>query len=146
MGAEVFDTTPDPTTELPADSHDTMYLLTCRLPASQQSGLPEVDVEGHADLAARLWRAQGMRIVNAGKSKYYTAALSNFHRAKRCFERAGLTAQWEATVAQVRADHRRKSGFMLGFEHVVAGGAPREEPSFLERAKARWNKQQGQAR
>jgi len=102
--------------------------------------------KSHPDLAARLWRAQGMRIVNAGKSKYYTAALSNFLRAKRGFERAGLTAQWEATVAQVRADHRRKSGFMLGFEHVVAGGAPREEPSFLERAKARWNKQQGQAR
>jgi hypothetical protein len=102
--------------------------------------------KGHPDLAARLWRAQGMRIINAGKSKYYTAALSNLQRAKRCFERAGLTAPWEATVAQVRADHRRKSGFMLGFEHVVAGGVPREEPSFLERAKARWNKQRGRAR
>ena len=79
--------------------------------------------KSHPDLAARLWRAQGMRIINAGKSKYYTAALSNFQRAKRCFERAGLTARWEATVAQVRADHRRKSGFMPGFENLVAGAA-----------------------
>ena len=55
-----------------------------------------------------------MRIINAGKSKYYTAALSNFQRAKRCFERVGLMAQWEATVAEVRVDHRRKSGFMSG--------------------------------
>jgi uncharacterized Zn finger protein len=84
-----------------------------------------------------------MRIINAGKSKYYTAALSNFQRAKRCFERAGLTAEWEATVAQVRTDHRRKSGFMSGFENLIAGAAPREEPSFLQRAKARWNKHKG---
>lgn len=99
--------------------------------------------KGHPGLAARLWLAQGMRIINAGKSKYYTAALSNFRRAKRCFERAGLTAQWEVTVAQVRADHRRKSGFMSGFENLIAGAAPREEPSFLQRAKARWNKHSG---
>jgi hypothetical protein len=30
--------------------------------------------KSHPDLAARLWRAQGMRIISAGKSKYYTAA------------------------------------------------------------------------
>ena len=29
------------------------------------------------ELAARLWRAQGFRIVDAEKSKYYAAALSN---------------------------------------------------------------------
>jgi len=45
--------------------------------------------KAHPDLAARLWRAQGMRIVNAAKSKYYDAALSNFGRARRCYERAG---------------------------------------------------------
>ena len=36
----------------------------------------------HPDVAARLWRAQGMRIVQAKKSKYYEAALLNFERAK----------------------------------------------------------------
>jgi len=30
--------------------------------------------KAHADSAARLWRAMGMRIVNAGKSRYYQAA------------------------------------------------------------------------
>jgi hypothetical protein len=92
----------------------------------------------HPDIAARLWRAQGMRIVNARKSKYYDAALSNFENAKRCFERAGLIAAWEKTVIQVRADHHRKAGFMSGFEGLVAGTGPNDEPSFLERAKARW--------
>jgi hypothetical protein len=61
--------------------------------------------EGHPDLAARLWRAQGLRIVNAKKSKYYDAALSNFESAKRCFESAGLATEWHRTVSQVRAHH-----------------------------------------
>ena len=75
----------------------------------------------HLDIAARLWRAQGVRIVQARKSKYYKAALLNFERAKRCFERAGLAAEWENTVCRVRADHHRKTGFMSGFEGLVAG-------------------------
>ena len=49
--------------------------------------------KAYPELAARLWRAQGLRIVNAKKSKYYNAALSNFDRAKRCFERAGRKAE-----------------------------------------------------
>ena len=92
----------------------------------------------HPDLASRLWRAQGLRIVNAKKSKYYDAALSNFERAKRCFERAGLESEWSKTVRQVRADHYRKSSFMPGFEGLVEGVGPSDEPSFLDRAKARW--------
>jgi len=92
----------------------------------------------HPGLAARLWRAQGMRIVEAGKSKYYDAAVSNFERARKCFARAGLAAEWEQTVRQVRADHRRKTGFLSGFEAVAAGAGQKKQPSFLERAKARW--------
>jgi hypothetical protein len=42
--------------------------------------------------AARLWRAHGMCIVKAGKSKYYDAAISDFERARRCYARAGLAA------------------------------------------------------
>ena len=98
------------------------------------------------DLAARLWRAQGLRIVNAKKSKYYDAALSNFERAKRCFERAGLEDEWRKTVRQVRADHHRKSRFMPGFERLVEGVGPSDEPSFLERAKARWRTKDRSAR
>lgn len=89
-------------------------------------------------LAARLWRAQGLRIVNAKKSKYYGAALSNFKNAKRCFERAGLRGEWQKTVGQVRTDHRRKSGFMEGFERLVAGVGPSDKLSFMEQAKARF--------
>jgi uncharacterized membrane protein YccC len=43
-------------------------------------------------LAARLWRAQGMRIVNKSKSQYYDAALANFESARRCYERAASAA------------------------------------------------------
>lgn len=98
--------------------------------------------ETHPDSAARLWRAQGMRIVSAKKSKYYAAALSNFDNAKRSFERAGLGAEWTKTVIQIRTDHHRKTGFMSGFERLVAGSGPSEEPSFLKRAKARWSRRQ----
>lgn len=100
----------------------------------------------HPDLAARLWRAQGLRIVNAKKSKYYDAALFNFESAKRCFDRAGLHAEWQKTVSQVRADHHRKSGFMSGFERLVEGTGPSDEPSFMEQAKARWGERHRRAR
>jgi hypothetical protein len=43
----------------------------------------------HPECAARLWCAAGLRVVNAGKSKYYPAALENFARAKRCYQAAG---------------------------------------------------------
>jgi len=92
----------------------------------------------HPDLAARLWRAQGMRIVDAKKSKYYEAALSNFERARDCYQRAGLAAEWEKTVRQVRAAHFRKTGFISGFESLAVGARRADKPSFLERAKARW--------
>ncbi len=92
----------------------------------------------HPDLAARLWRAQGMRIVDAKKSKYYEAALSNFEKSMRCFARAGLIDEWAETVNDIRSRHHRKSGFMSGFERLLSGWRPCHEPSFLERAKARW--------
>lgn len=92
-------------------------------------------------LAARLWRAQGMRIVDAGKSRYYDAAVSNFESAKRCYARAGLTAEWEETVRQLRAAHRRKTGFLSRLEAVAAGH--NQQPSFLECAKARWGRKRG---
>lgn len=92
----------------------------------------------HPDVAARLWRAQGMRLVNGRNSKYYDDALANFERARRCFEQAGLAAEWEQLVKTVRAEHHRKRGFMAGFEEIVAGSGPSQKSSFLERARARW--------
>ncbi|HXK37102.1 MAG TPA: hypothetical protein VJ553_05980 [Candidatus Paceibacterota bacterium] len=94
----------------------------------------------YPDADARLWRAQGIRIVQAKKSKYYDAALSNFERALRCYNKAGLTAEWEKTVSRIRAEHHRKYGFMTGFEKLAAGFGPSDEPSFLERGRARWIK------
>jgi len=94
--------------------------------------------EAHPDAAARLWSTQGLRIVHAKRSRYYEAALADFERAQRCYEAAGLLGEWQRIVAFVRAEHRRKRGFMDGFEEVVAGGGPSTRPSFLERAKVRW--------
>ena len=95
--------------------------------------------KGHPDLAARLWRAQGMRIVNAKKSKYYDATRSpNFERARDCHPRAGRAAEWEQTVRRVCAAHYRKTAFINGFRALAAGAKHNDRPSFLERAKARW--------
>jgi len=99
--------------------------------------------EPHPELAARLWRAQGMRIVDAGKSKYYDAALENFEHAKGCYECAGLTAEWERTVRLVSDRHFRKTGFISGFRTVVSGTYSAEPPSFLDRAKDNWRKRYG---
>jgi hypothetical protein len=84
-----------------------------------------------------------MRIVDGGKSKYYDAALSNFERARRCYERAGLDAEWAETVRQMRANHRRKTGFLSQFEALAEGPGRSREPSFLDRAKTRWGARQG---
>jgi hypothetical protein len=98
--------------------------------------------KAHAGCAARLWRAMGMRIVNASKSRYYQAALQNFERARRSYAKAGLEEDWEQVVSQVRAEHHRKTGFMPRFEEVLTGSGPSQDPPFLDRAKARWTPQQ----
>ncbi len=92
----------------------------------------------HPDISARVYRALCMRIVNAGKSKYYDAALADIEHAKKCYAKAGLNADWRAVVADMRERHSRKKGFMAGFEDIVAGAPRHVEPPFLERAKARW--------
>ena len=94
----------------------------------------------HPDISARLYCALCMRIINAGKSKYYDAALNNIERAKKCYDKAGLNADWQAVVADVRQRHFRKKGFMAGFEDIVSGAPNHVEPPFLEQAKARWLK------
>ena len=95
--------------------------------------------KAHPDVAAKVYRALGMRILKAKKSKYYGAALSNFEDARRCYERVGLTKKWEGLVRELRAEHHRKTGFMSGFEEVAAGCGRSAKPTFLDRAKARWS-------
>jgi hypothetical protein len=92
----------------------------------------------HPGIAAKVFRALCMRIVDAAKSKYYFAALSNLERAKACYQSAGLDAQWQALAAEIRRDHHRKSGFMPGFERIVRSTGASMEPSFLDRARGRW--------
>lgn len=94
----------------------------------------------HPAVAARIYRALGIRIVNAGKSKYYDQALDNLERARKCYIKAGLDADWELLIADVRARHYRKKGFMTDFEQIVSGGQKPRKPTFLERAKGRWPK------
>jgi len=112
--------------ELEDQSHHTTEPLARKLERSRP------------DLAARMYRALGMRIVNAGKSKYYDAALDNLEHAKELYEKAGLAGDWEALVAAVRQSHYRKKGFMAGFEDIVAGTVKPPEPTFIERARQRW--------
>ena len=94
--------------------------------------------KSHPDVAAKVYRALGMRILNAKKSKYYDAALSNFEDAQRCYEKAGLGVAWSDLVQAIRREHHRKVGFIGRFEALVTGQGPSAMPSFLERAKARW--------
>jgi hypothetical protein len=92
----------------------------------------------HAEAAAKIYRSLGMRILKAGKSKYYYAALSHFEEAKRCYHRAGLDVEWQELAKQVRASHHRKKAFIVGFERIVAGVREIPKPTFLEQARARW--------
>jgi hypothetical protein len=91
--------------------------------------------KNHPGVAAKVFRALCMRIIGAGKSKYYFEALSNLEKAKNCYQRAGLDAQWQVLIAEIRREHRRKSGFMPGFERIVRGTGPSRELSFLDRAR-----------
>jgi tetratricopeptide (TPR) repeat protein len=94
--------------------------------------------QDHAEAAARIWRAQGMRILKAGKSRYYDDALRYLGRAKRCYEQAGQASEWQQIVAEVYAEHRRKTSFLPRFEALANGSEAAPQPSFLEAAKARW--------
>lgn len=95
--------------------------------------------EPYPDLAARVYRALGLRVVNAKKSKYYQAALGSLAKARDCYLRAGQEQTWRELVEEIRRRHHRKSSFIPGFERVAAGGAAQEPgSSFLERTRGRW--------
>jgi tetratricopeptide (TPR) repeat protein len=94
--------------------------------------------QDHPDQAARIWRAQAMRILKLGKSRYYEAALRYFQRAKYCYRQAGQPTQWQHLVDEVYAQHRRKTSFLARFDDIVSGSEPAPKPSFLDRAKSRW--------
>jgi uncharacterized Zn finger protein len=93
----------------------------------------------HPATAAKVFRAMCVRILKAGKSKYYDAALANIEAARKCYLAAGLDELWRKTSAEIRREHYRKSGFMPRFEEIVAGKKRAlPQPSFLDRARAQW--------
>jgi len=96
-------------------------------------------------LAAKLHVAMALRILGAKKSKYYDAALRNLEKARKLLLREGQAGAWEALAAEIRSEHRRKSGFMPGFERVAEGRSLREA-SFAERARRRWRRGAGAGR
>jgi len=93
--------------------------------------------KSHHDAAAMLYRALGLRILNAKKSKYYDAALDHFDRARRCFQKAGLGKEWEAMVDLIRSEHHRKAGFIQAFDALLSRGSLPRPQSFLDRARKR---------
>jgi hypothetical protein len=94
----------------------------------------------HPGPAARLWRAQALRILHAKRSKYYEVAVLDLAHARDGFLAAGQGEVWDQTVAQLLVEHRRKLGFMEGFQRLAAGATPEPQPTFLERARAQWQK------
>lgn len=82
----------------------------CTEPAAR--GLAKHD----ALAAAKLYRVLGLRIVNAGKSKYYREALEHFEKARNLYCGMGRASEWEALVQAVQRAHSRKSGFLIGLQ------------------------------
>ena len=82
--------------------------------------------------AAKLYGRSALRILNAGKSKYYHAALDHLEKAHDLYCGAGQASEWEALVRSVRTAHSRKSGFLSAFEQL-ASGKTRRFPSFADR-------------
>lgn len=95
----------------------------------------------HPELAARVYHALAVRILNARKSKYYHAALRDLERSRDCYRAAGQVDAWTSVVAELRAAHYRKRSFMSGFEQVVADlPVTGRGSSFVDRARRRWKR------
>jgi len=85
---------------------------------------PDLESISHyvTERAARLRCAMAMRILDAGKSKYYLHALEHPSQGKGPVLQAGPRGGMAIAVARIRKDHARKHGFMAPFEEIVAGG------------------------
>jgi hypothetical protein len=91
----------------------------------------------HPVIAAAVYAALGMRILGAGKSRYYVHALDHLLAAKRCYRAAQHQESWDQLLARVRHDHHRKSGFQAALEERLARDE-RPKGSWLEGARKRW--------
>ena len=97
--------------------------------------------KNHPIEAAKIYRALGMRIVKAKKSKYYRIALDHMLKAKKLYSENNCEDEWLSLVEDVRRDHYRKYSFIGDFEKIVLGRYPEYLESFEERTRKRWKKQ-----
>jgi uncharacterized Zn finger protein len=95
----------------------------------------------HPPAAAQIYRALAMRILKAGKSKYYSFALEHLRTAKRLYDKLGEHGQWQTIVDEIRGDHARKRGFVAAFEEIAANSKVRPPESFADRSRRRWKQQ-----
>ena len=91
--------------------------------------------------AAKIYRALGMRIVKAKKSKYYGIALDHLLKVKELYLENNCQEEWLSLVEDVQRDHYRKYSFIGDFEKIVSGRYPKYLQSFEERTRKRWEKQ-----
>lgn len=92
----------------------------------------------HPAEAAALYRGQAMQLLNAKKSGLYRTAVKYFSEARRCYESAGRPEEWRGLAERVLSAHSCKPAFLARFRPLAREEAAVREPSFLERAKARW--------
>ncbi len=100
----------------------------------------ELLAAAHPHAAAQLRIAAALRIVEPGKSPYYAAAHRHLGHARELLLAAGHEKEWVDLVSAIRAAHRRKYSFMPRFEAIVAGRRPVQQPTFLDRARAAWQR------
>ena len=93
----------------------------------------------HPAEAAALYRGQAIHILDSKKSELYRSAVKYFSEARRCYEAAGQGEKWRGLVKSVLQEHSRKQSFLAKFQPLASGEKPVREPSFLTRAKRRWN-------
>jgi uncharacterized Zn finger protein len=116
--------------DLVALSHHTTEPMAKRLAKSQPL------------LAARLYVAMALRILEGKKSRHYAAALGNLEKARKLMHGEGRAGDWDTLAAEIRSAHRRKTSFISDFERLAEGHSLRE-PSFRERARKRWKEGSG---
>lgn len=98
----------------------------------------------HPAEAAALYRGQALHILDRKKSELYGSAVRYFSEAHRCYEAAGQVEKWRGLVESVLEEHKRKQSFLARFGPVASGEKVVREPSFLAKAKKRWNNGGGQ--
>lgn len=70
------------------------------------------------EFAAKVYAAQGFRIVDAGKSKYYVEAVDYFSAARRLWMAVGDEAAWAQVIERIDDEHSRKYKLMRLLEKI----------------------------